>query len=86
MEGKGPDQIAQGVQAAYAKGELPRMEGVAFAYMWSADQYLAPGVGAFHPHMMVYTPYYVNSMLGGNEFVARCLSCRTMPDPRLPLR
>ena len=68
MEGKGPDQIASGVQAAYAKGELPRMEGVAFAYMWSADQFLAPGIGAFHPHMMVYTPYAENSQLGGNGF------------------
>jgi hypothetical protein len=68
MEGKGPDQIAEGVQAAYAKGDLPRMEGVGFAYMWSADQYLAPAIGAWHPHIMVYTPYYVNSMLGGNEF------------------
>jgi len=66
MEGKGPDQIAEAVQAAYAKGELPRME-VAFAYMFSADQDLGPGVGAWHPHMMVYTPYYENSMLGGNE-------------------
>jgi hypothetical protein len=49
---------------------LPKMEGVAFAYMWSADQYLAPGIGAWHPHIMVYTPYYVNSMLGGNEFAS----------------
>src|SRR6266480_610933 len=32
MEGKTPDQIAEGVQAAYAKGELPKMETVAFAY------------------------------------------------------
>ena len=38
------------------------MEAVAFAYMWSADQYLAPGIGAWHPHIMVYTPYYVNAM------------------------
>jgi len=67
MKGKGPDQIAEDVQAAYAKGELPRMEAVAFAYMFSADQDLGPGVGAWHPHMMVYTPYYENLMLGGNE-------------------
>ncbi len=67
MEGKTPDQIAEGVQAAYAKGELSRMEAVAFAYMFSADQDLGPGVGAWHPHMMVYTPYYENSMLGGNQ-------------------
>jgi hypothetical protein len=68
MEGKTPDEIAEGVQAAYAKGELPRMETVAFAYMFSADQHLGPGAGAWHPHMMVYTPYYENSMLGGNPF------------------
>jgi hypothetical protein len=67
MEGKTPDQIAEAVQAAYAKGALPRMEIVAFAYMFSADQDLGPGVGHWHPHMMVYTPYYENSMLGGNQ-------------------
>jgi hypothetical protein len=67
MEGKTPDQIAEAVQAAYAKGELPKVEMVAFAYMFSADQDLGPGVGHWHPHMMVYTPYYENSMLGGNQ-------------------
>jgi hypothetical protein len=56
MEGKTPDQIAEAVQAAYAKGQLPKMEMVAFAYMFSADQDLGPGVGHSHPHMMVYTP------------------------------
>jgi hypothetical protein len=67
LEGKGPDQIAEAVQVAYAKGELPKMEPVAFAYMFSADQNLGLELGAWHPHMMVYTPYYENSMLGGNE-------------------
>ena len=68
MEGKGPDQIAESVQAAYVKGELPRREGVSFAYMWSADQNLGSGIGHWHPHMMVFCPYYENSMVGGNEF------------------
>ncbi len=67
IAGKAPDQIADQVQVAYARGELPELEAVAFAYMFSADQNLGPGVGAWHPHMMVYTPYYHNSMLGGNE-------------------
>ncbi|SRR5712691_8754230 len=67
MEGNGPDQIAKEVQAAYVKGELPRMEAVAFGYMFSADSDLGQGFGAWHPHMMVYTPHYENSMLGGNE-------------------
>src|SRR5262245_48202933 len=66
MAGKGPDEIAAGVAAAYAKGELPKMEAVAFAYMYSADMYLGPQAGHFHPHMMVYAPYYDNAMLGGN--------------------
>ncbi len=68
LEGKGPDQIAESVQAAYVKGDLPRRDGVSFAYMWSADQSLGSGIGHWHPHMMVFCPYYENSMVGGNEF------------------
>jgi hypothetical protein len=66
MENKAPDQITQEIAAAYAKGELPKMEAVAFAYMYSADMYLGPQAGHFHPHMMVYAPYYTNALLGGN--------------------
>jgi hypothetical protein len=68
MERKTPEQIAEGVQAAYATGELPKREGVSFAYMWSADQNLGPGIGHWHPHVMVFSPYYTNSMIGGNSF------------------
>lgn len=67
LEGKGPDAITSEVAAAYSRGELPKMEGVAFGYMWSADSNLGPGVGAWHPHMMVYAPYYKGSMLGNSE-------------------
>ena len=42
------------------------MESVSFAYMWSASQTLGPGAGAWHPHMMIYAPYYKNSFLGNN--------------------
>ena len=68
MEGKTPDQIGESVQAAYAKGQLPRRDEVSFAYMWSADQNLASGIGHWHPHMMIFAPYYDNSQLGNNEF------------------
>ncbi|PYV63990.1 MAG: hypothetical protein DMG97_36285 [Acidobacteria bacterium] len=68
MEGKTPDQIAENVQAAYVRGELPKRDGVSFAYMWSADQNLGTGIGHWHPHMMVFAPYYENSMVGGNQF------------------
>jgi hypothetical protein len=68
MEGKSPEEIAEGVQAAYAKGVLPKRDAVGFAYMWSADQHLGPGIGHWHPHMMIFSPYYENSKVGGNEF------------------
>jgi hypothetical protein len=68
MEGKGPGQIAHELEEAYVKGKLPRRDSVTFAYMWSAHQHLASGVGAWHPHMMVFAPNTENSMLGGNEF------------------
>jgi len=70
MEGKAVAQIREAVQAAYAKGELPKREEVSFAYMWSADQNLGPGVGHWHPHMMVFAPYQENAMLGGNSFAS----------------
>jgi len=68
MEGKTPDQISESVQAAYARGQLPRRDEVGFAYMWSADQNLGTGIGHWHPHMMIFAPYYDNSLLGNNEF------------------
>ena len=58
MEGKSPDQIAEAVQRAYAKGDLPKRDTVSFAYMWSADQNLGTGIGHWHPHMMIFAPYY----------------------------
>src|SRR5215475_556007 len=70
IRGRTPDEIAEGVQAAYSKGELPKRDAVSFAYMWSADQNLASGVGHWHPHVMVFAPYYENSMVGGSAFGA----------------
>src|SRR5262245_57538076 len=57
MEGKTPDQIAESVQARYVTGKLPKRESVSFAYMWSADRSLGPGIGAWPPHMTVFAPY-----------------------------
>lgn len=70
MDGEDPDKIGQGVQAAYDGGQLPKRTGVSFAYMWSADQNLAPGIGCWHPHVMIFAPYYKNGMVGGNAFGA----------------
>jgi hypothetical protein len=68
MQGKTPDDIATGIQAAYKSGKLPRRDQVTFAYMWSAHQHLGPGIDAWRPHMMVFAPNLDNAMLGGNAF------------------
>lgn len=47
---------------------LPKRTGVSFAYMWSADQNLSPGIGCWHSHMMVFGSSYDNTMMGGNSF------------------
>lgn len=65
MEGKAPEQIAEAVQAAYARGILSERKAVSFAYMWSADQMLGPP-GHWHPHLMVFSPYYTTAMVGGH--------------------
>jgi hypothetical protein len=67
ISGKAPAQIAEAVEAAYASGKLPKREA-SFAYMWSADQNLGQGIGHWHPHMMMFAPYYENTMVGGNAF------------------
>ena len=67
IAGKTPAQIADAVQAAYATGQLPRREA-SFAYMWSAEQMLGRGIGSWRPHIMVFLPYYDNTMVGGNAF------------------
>jgi hypothetical protein len=68
MQGKSPDEIAEGVAVACAQGKLPRRDEVSIAYMWSARQNLASGIGHWHPHVMIFVPYYDNSMVGGNPF------------------
>jgi hypothetical protein len=77
-------QRAQLGRPARALGELPKMEGVAFAYMFSADQELAPAVGAWHPRMLVYAPYYKNPMLGDNEPGDLCPLSQTTRERRSP--
>lgn len=68
IAGKTPDQIAAALKAAYDRGTLPRRDAVTFAYMWSAHQHLGPGIDAWHPHMMIFAPFYENAMVGGNPF------------------
>jgi hypothetical protein len=68
LQGRTPDQIADALQEAYVRGMLPRREAVTFAYMWSAHQHLGSGINHWHPHLMIFAPYYENAMVGGNAF------------------
>lgn len=70
LAGMSHDEIRDAVMAAYDSGDLVALEGVAFAYMYSAAQRLGPGVGAWHPHVMVYAPGYTNEMIGGASVVS----------------
>jgi hypothetical protein len=68
LAGKDPGEIAAAVKRAYDNKALPQRDGVTMAYMWSAHQHLASGIGAWHPHMMLFAPHYENAMVGGNAF------------------
>jgi len=68
LAGKNPEQIATALKTAYANGTLPHRDGMTMAYMWSAHQHLASGIGAWHPHVMLFAPNYDNAMVGGNAF------------------
>ena len=69
LAGGGHDEIRDAIFADYANGVLPTMTGVSFGYMYSSENRLTPQAGHWHPHMMVYAPYYTNEMLGGNNFM-----------------
>jgi hypothetical protein len=46
LEGKTVEQIAEGIEAAYAKGEIPKRPEVCFAYMWSRPTDTRTGMAA----------------------------------------
>jgi hypothetical protein len=68
LAGRTPDQIAEAVQAAYAKGALPKREAVSFGYMFSAHQHLGPDAGVWRPHMMVFAPDAPQYAVGDTGF------------------
>ena len=64
LAGKSPDEITAAVAAAYSTGQLPKREAMSFAYMFSSEQALGPGIGHWRPHLMVFAPYADNAMFG----------------------
>ena len=67
LAGKSPDEITAAVAAAYSTGQLPKREAMSFAYMFSSEQALGPGIGHWRPHMMVFAPYADAEMFGGKD-------------------
>jgi hypothetical protein len=67
MEGKTPDQIAEGLQAAYAKASYRKWKRWRSRTCSLLIKTWGLEFGPWHPHMMLYTPCYENSMLGGNQ-------------------
>ena len=57
------------VLAMYRSGRLPVPRRPAMSYMLSAEQELyaapdGPRVGAWHPHVMIYSPFLTNEQIG----------------------
>jgi hypothetical protein len=54
--GESNTQIAQAIQSALERKELPALEPAAMCYMMSKQQYLANDARNWHPHMMWFVP------------------------------
>jgi hypothetical protein len=67
LRGLTQSAIDSAVRAAVAGGVLAPPRSFAIAYMWSPHQHLGANVGAWKPHMMVYTPYINQGMVGETE-------------------
>lgn len=63
------EQVAQEIEAAIARRELTLPSRPAMAWMMSPSQVIyagatGPRVGAWHPHVMIYSPYATTETLG----------------------
>jgi hypothetical protein len=56
LAGKSKSQIAEAVETALDKKELPPLEPGAMAYMMSKEQYLNDRDKSWHPHAMFFSP------------------------------
>jgi hypothetical protein len=56
LAGKSKTQIAEAIQAALDKGELPAPKMGAMYYMMSKDGHLSDRDGHWHPHLMFFVP------------------------------
>jgi hypothetical protein len=66
LAGKSRTEIAQTLNAALDKKELPALDPYAMCYMMSKQQYLSDDDKHWHPHMMWYVPGDAQKTWGAN--------------------
>jgi hypothetical protein len=66
LAGKSNTEIAQALNAALDKKELPALDPYAMCYMMSKQQYLSDDDKHWHPHMMWYVPGDAQKTWGAN--------------------
>ena len=68
MAGHGNEEITREIDAAHADGRLRLPERLSLTYMMSKHQYLAEGIEAWHPHVMIWIPYLTEADVGNIPF------------------
>jgi hypothetical protein len=66
LAGRSKAQIAEDLQAAFDKKELPTQEPGAMCYMLSKQGYLSDRDGHWHPHLMFFVPLTEAEAWGAN--------------------
>lgn len=78
------DQMFAAIKSALDKKELPGIETGAMSYMMSKHQYLAGADGAWHPHLMFFTPL-VDPAAWGADVPGSPLIASPDPEDRLTI-
>ncbi len=66
LAGRSKAQIADDLQPAFDKKDLPTLEPGAMSYMQSKEGYLNDSVGRWHPHVMFFVPLAEAQTWGAN--------------------
>jgi hypothetical protein len=66
LAGKSRTQMADAIQAAFDKKELPALEVGSMCYMLSKGGYLNDSAGHWHPHLMFFVPLTEAKAWGAN--------------------
>jgi hypothetical protein len=88
LAGDSDAQRAAGIRAAFAKGEIPRLEAGAMGYMMAKGSYLTDQDGHNGPHLMMFVPERSGAAWGAgaaNSPVVASVSYWFPNDDRNPL-